>query len=109
MARTLYALRHANAAPGRSIPDRERALDERGRGEARALGVHIAGLPVPPQRVLVSSAERTRETLGLIGASWAPASEPVNAALTVAIGRLPTTLHDAPRLSERSSPLSVNK
>lgn len=66
---TFTLIRHAKAEVGDdALPDRERALNARGRGDAEALGEaltragHRAGL------VLVSSAVRTCETWDLISA-----------------------------------------
>lgn len=64
----LWLLRHARARPASSNEkDRDRRLTDSGRETARKLGgwIESAGLAVPVQ-VLVSPAERTRETARLV-------------------------------------------
>ena len=59
----LMLLRHAKAeksSPGMS--DRERALNRRGRKDAANVGAYLASHALVPERVIVSSARRTRET-----------------------------------------------
>jgi phosphohistidine phosphatase len=59
----LMLLRHAKsekAAPG--MPDRERALNARGRKDAADLGAYLVHHALVPEQVVVSSARRTRET-----------------------------------------------
>jgi phosphohistidine phosphatase len=59
----LLLLRHAKAekaAPG--ARDHERALNPRGRSDAPLIGSYIARHALIPDRVLVSTARRTRET-----------------------------------------------
>jgi phosphohistidine phosphatase len=67
--RRLLLLRHAKAE--RAKPngrDHERALEERGRADARRIGGYLARHNFVPDRALVSPATRTRET-------WALASQ----------------------------------
>lgn len=62
--RTLLLLRHARAvdfAPGR--PDTDRDLTEPGVAQARGIGDHLRAECPPIDRVLCSSATRTRQTL----------------------------------------------
>jgi phosphohistidine phosphatase len=67
--RRLLLLRHAkterDSTTGR---DRDRALDVRGRADASEIGGWLAGQP-PPDRVLVSTATRARETWDLLPAA----------------------------------------
>ena len=59
----LMLLRHAKsekAAPG--MGDRERVLNARGRKDAAKLGAYLVHHGLVPDRVVVSSARRTRET-----------------------------------------------
>lgn len=61
--RRLLLLRHAKAAnggPGQS--DFDRALAPRGREAAARIGQHIANTATEPDRILCSSAVRTRQT-----------------------------------------------
>jgi phosphohistidine phosphatase len=64
---TLYLLRHAKSSwADQMLPDRERPLARRGRRDAKRIARHLARLPIPPELVLCSAAERTRETLELL-------------------------------------------
>jgi phosphohistidine phosphatase len=63
----LMLLRHAKSdwsKPG--MPDRNRPLNARGRETAPLMAAHIASQELAPQRVLVSTATRTRETWKLM-------------------------------------------
>lgn len=89
--RRLLLLRHSKAE--RSQPggrDRDRVLAERGRSDANALGAYLARHGCVPDRALVSTSTRTRQTWALLAA---------------ALGRAPpTAFHD--RLYE-ASPLAI--
>jgi phosphohistidine phosphatase len=69
---TLLLLRHAKSDWAKSDPDDttgqdvERALSSRGRRDAPRMGAYIAAHGPEPDRVLCSTAVRTRETWGLI-------------------------------------------
>jgi len=68
--KTLFLLRHAkaeNAAPG--LTDLERALNERGRKEAQAIGTFVKKQNLKFDVVLSSTAVRARETTELVLAS----------------------------------------
>ena len=61
--RRLLLLRHAKAE--RSQPggrDHDRVLTQRGRADAKTLGAYLARHRLVPDRALVSTAARTRET-----------------------------------------------
>jgi phosphohistidine phosphatase len=59
----LMLLRHAKAEKAESgMHDRERRLNARGRGDAAEIAAYMAQHALLPDRVLVSSARRTRET-----------------------------------------------
>jgi phosphohistidine phosphatase len=63
MRRLLLLLRHAKAE--RAKPggrDHERVLEQRGRADAGKIGVYLVRHGFVPDRALVSTAERTRET-----------------------------------------------
>jgi phosphohistidine phosphatase len=65
--RRLMLLRHAKAErPAPGTRDRERALTERGRADAPVIGAYMARHGLMPDRVLVSTAARTRQTWDLI-------------------------------------------
>lgn len=59
----LLLLRHAKAEKARGrMHDRDRPLNGRGRIDATEIAAFMVSRALTPQRVLVSSAERTRET-----------------------------------------------
>lgn len=62
MTSTLVLLRHAKAEPFGSGGDHSRALDDRGRKQAEAIGPQIAAVVGTPTLVLCSSATRTQQT-----------------------------------------------
>lgn len=63
----LMLLRHAKSDWSRpGMPDRNRPLNARGREAAPVVAAHIAGQELIPQRALVSTATRTRETWKLM-------------------------------------------
>lgn len=69
--RRLLLLRHAKAE--RSQPggrDHDRVLTERGRADARKLGGYLARHAFVPDRALVSTSVRTRETWALLAAAF---------------------------------------
>ncbi|MDP9847363.1 SixA phosphatase family protein [Streptosporangium lutulentum] len=63
--RTLIVLRHAQAAHGSGLPDRERPLTERGELDARRVGEALTGMDLRPDLVLCSPSVRTRRTAAL--------------------------------------------
>src|SRR5579862_7892583 len=70
----LMLLRHAKAekaAPG--VRDRDRRLNARGQGDAALIAAHMVRHELQPSRVLVSSAQRTRETWGCMAQAFAAA------------------------------------
>jgi len=68
----LYLLRHAKTVPQEAGgADRERALEQRGRRAAQAVGQWIAEHRLAPALVLCSSSARTRQTLDIIAPSFA--------------------------------------
>jgi phosphohistidine phosphatase len=72
--RHLLLLRHARAERLRSGGrDRDRALEESGRADARSLGPYLARHRLIPDRALVSAAVRTRETFALLAQGLKPA------------------------------------
>lgn len=72
----LILLRHAKAVPHGTVPDFDRALDERGRAEASDTGSYLNDEQLWPDLALVSPALRTKET-------WALASEKLGAVETL--------------------------
>lgn len=65
--RRFLALRHAKAAPTEGhARDHERDLAERGRADARRLGLEMRGLGLSPRLILASSAQRARQTAAAV-------------------------------------------
>ena len=65
-------LRHAKAekaAPG--VRDRDRRLNARGQGDPAMIAAYMVRHDLQPQRILVSSAQRTRETWGCMAEAFA--------------------------------------
>jgi phosphohistidine phosphatase len=72
--RRLLLLRHAKAErlqPGGG--DHDRVLTERGRADARKLGLYLARHAFAPDQAVVSTAVRTRETWALLATAFAKA------------------------------------
>jgi phosphohistidine phosphatase len=60
---TLIVLRHAKAASSLGTPDVDRPLAGRGRKDAREAGERLRAAGLRPDRVICSTALRTRQTL----------------------------------------------
>jgi phosphohistidine phosphatase len=70
----LMLLRHAKAekaAPG--MRDRERRLEARGRNQSKQMAEYLVRHALRPDRAIVSSAQRTRETWEHIAPAFSPA------------------------------------
>ena len=64
---TLFLLRHAKSSwRDDGLADFDRPLAARGVKAAPLIGVHMAACGFAPQKILCSSSQRTRETLGLL-------------------------------------------
>jgi phosphohistidine phosphatase len=59
-------LRHAKSARPPDTDDFDRPLEERGRGDSKAMGAFMTTRGVAPDVVLCSSAKRARETLSFV-------------------------------------------
>jgi phosphohistidine phosphatase len=69
--RRLLLLRHAKAERAKpNERDHDRVLEERGRADARRIGSYLASHGFVPNRVLVSTAARTRETFSLLAGAF---------------------------------------
>ena len=67
----LLLLRHAKSSwDDPELADFDRSLAQRGRNDARRMGREAAARGWLPQRALVSTAARTRETWGIVSAEW---------------------------------------
>jgi phosphohistidine phosphatase len=64
---TLIVLRHSKAASPLGMPDAERPLAERGRKDAEKAGDELRAANLAPDRVICSTALRTRQTLDGLG------------------------------------------
>jgi phosphohistidine phosphatase len=70
----LMLLRHAKSEKAESgMPDRDRRLNGRGRNDAALIAAHMVAHALLPDRVLVSSAQRTRETWERMAPAFSPA------------------------------------
>jgi phosphohistidine phosphatase len=71
MTWTLMLMRHAKSDHGdRSLSDHDRPLNKRGRHDSPRMADWMVDQGSVPQRVLCSTAERTRETLQLMLPRW---------------------------------------
>jgi len=68
----LHLLRHAKSSRKEDVEDHERPLNRRGREAARRVGQHLLATAGAIDLVMCSSAVRTRETLDLALAGFAP-------------------------------------
>jgi phosphohistidine phosphatase len=68
----LHLFRHAKSTSKEEVEDHERRLSKRGRETACRVGKHLPTKLGPLDLVLCSSARRTRETLDLVLAEFAP-------------------------------------
>lgn len=67
MTRTLCLLRHAKSSwADPALEDFDRPLNQRGRRAMIPIGLYIGEKKLHPDGILCSSAQRTRETLGLL-------------------------------------------
>jgi phosphohistidine phosphatase len=71
--RTLILLRHAKSAYPPGVADHERPLAGRGEREAALAGAWIADRQLSIDRILCSTAERTRQTAAVAGLTGPPA------------------------------------
>jgi phosphohistidine phosphatase len=69
---TLHLLRHAKSSWKQDVDDHQRGLSRRGRDAAGRVGKHLPEAVGPLDLVLASSALRTRQTLDLVLAGFAP-------------------------------------
>lgn len=67
--KTLYLMRHGKA-PGSPTGDEGRELDETGREEARIMAAWMRDQNMIPDKILCSTATRTRQTLAEIELVW---------------------------------------
>ena len=72
--RTLILVRHAKSAYPRGVADHERPLAARGEREAALAGACIAERWTSIDRILCSTAERTRQTAAVAGLAAVPSA-----------------------------------
>ena len=76
---TLYLLRHAKSAwTDQSLGDHERPLAPRGQEAAPLMAAHMVAQELIPERIICSTATRTRQTLDLIMPALLTASSDVH-------------------------------
>ena len=75
--KTLLLLRHAKSDRSTSLDDAQRSLNARGRSAAPKIGAEMAARGFVPDFVLVSTAERTRQTWALIAPELGAVAKPV--------------------------------
>lgn len=63
----LLLMRHAKSAYPQDVPDHDRPLSARGRRNAAAARMWLIDHGVVPERALVSTAQRTRQTWQILG------------------------------------------
>jgi phosphohistidine phosphatase len=68
--RRLFLIRHAKAEPGVGQNDYERALNDRGRTDARRVAEILAGRDRLPEVLIHSGALRTKQTAEIFAAHW---------------------------------------
>ena len=73
--RRLLLLRHAKSAWPHGVTDHDRPLADRGRRDAAAVGQWLAANRVSPDLVLVSAAQRARETWEAVAAELGSTAE----------------------------------
>lgn len=66
----LLLMRHAKSDWHNDPADMDRPLSRRGRQDAQRMGAFLQDNALIPDRVLVSSARRTQETLELLSTGW---------------------------------------
>ena len=100
--RTLYLLRHAEAAAAiTGQDDKTRSLTDKGRRDAAALGNGMAQAGMKPDYTICSAATRTRETMGHVLAAFAGAAGTAQDRLyNAAPGQLMAALREAPDTAE---------
>ena len=69
MNQSLILMRHAKSDWPVGVPDLDRPLSQRGTRNAEAAGRWIAGTLAKPDRIVVSTARRTRETWDLVSSA----------------------------------------
>jgi phosphohistidine phosphatase len=95
----LFLLRHAKTHPAEpGEEDHDRTLMARGRDDAARMARHLRARGHVPERVLVSTAARTRQTaeLALADLSPAPAVEMLDTLYLAPMVRLLAIVHAAP-------------
>lgn len=71
--RRLMLLRHGKSDWPAGVPDLQRPVAERGRRASKAMGHYMAASGFFPEKVLVSPAQRTRQTWEIAGQAFSPA------------------------------------
>jgi phosphohistidine phosphatase len=96
--RQLLLLRHAKSSwDDKTLPDRERPLNPRGRRSAADMRQAMRDLGLAPDMVMLSPSRRTSETLAALE-PWddAPLIEPIEALYLATVAQLLQALHAVP-------------
>lgn len=126
--KTLFLLRHAQAANAQNGKDIDRPLTDSGRDDAKALGVYMSSKNYMPDLVLCSTALRTKQTFDIFSnafdalkvqhsediyhAAYAQLLEIVqnqSAQNLMVIGHNPTIYEMAARLGERGNERLISR
>ncbi|MCB9664240.1 MAG: histidine phosphatase family protein [Alphaproteobacteria bacterium] len=70
MSRTLLVMRHAKSSWDTGVSDHDRPLNARGQRDAPRMGEELLARGWLPDRVVVSDAERTLETVAWLEHAW---------------------------------------
>lgn len=101
--RRLLLLRHAKTehdAPSRR--DRDRALDERGRIEARLMALHMVEKKLVPDAALISPALRTQQTWTIASNEWPPCpAQTIEQLYGAETGEVLDVMRGAPKAAKR--------
>ncbi len=73
----LLLMRHAKSDWHNNLSDIDRPLSRRGRHDAERMGIFLQNNDLVPDRVLVSPASRTWQTIKLLNKSWLLAPEQI--------------------------------
>jgi len=96
--RQLLLLRHAKSSwDDKTLPDRDRPLNPRGRRSAAAMRLAMRDLGLAPDMVMLSPSRRTTETLDALE-PWdeVPLIDPMAGLYLATAAQLLEVLHDAP-------------
>jgi len=100
----LLLVRHAKSDWGKDADDHDRPLSPRGRKAAPEVALYMASREYLPDMVLCSTAQRTRETLDLLLASWRKKPD-IRYERSIYLAEWPVLLANLKKAPSRASPL----